>query len=186
MSGSPGPFAVFPFALLVLFVFGQVLKIGGVEAGVLDDLQRLFPNAEQATLLQVTRLLNRVEVRGGAGSGKTVLALAQARELTRGRADKPAQQMAHRVPGLEPDAEFALPDQVGDDRQDGEEGAEKHQLPGRHALGGLEQARHSQEDADRAQLERNSRHGVLTEHWRLRRHWRDFRRREDGPERSAC
>ena len=42
--------AVFPFALLVLFVFGQVLKIGGVEAGVLDDLQRLFPNVEQGTL----------------------------------------------------------------------------------------------------------------------------------------
>jgi membrane protein len=50
--------AVFPFALLVLFVFGQVLKIGGVEAGVLDDLQRLFPNTEQATL---TDVLQRIE-----------------------------------------------------------------------------------------------------------------------------
>ncbi len=50
--------AVFPFALLVLFVFGQVLKIGGVEAGVLDDLQRLFPNVEQHTL---TDVLNRIE-----------------------------------------------------------------------------------------------------------------------------
>jgi membrane protein len=50
--------AVFPFALLVLFVFGQVLKIGGVEAGVLDDLQRLFPNVEQQTL---TDVLNRIE-----------------------------------------------------------------------------------------------------------------------------
>ena len=39
--------AVFPFALLVLFIFGQVLKIEGVEASVLDDLQRLFPNIEQ-------------------------------------------------------------------------------------------------------------------------------------------
>ena len=39
--------AVFPFALLVLFVFGQVLRIGGVETGVLADLQRLFPNVEQ-------------------------------------------------------------------------------------------------------------------------------------------
>jgi len=45
--------AVFPFALLVLFVFGQVLKIKGVEASVLDDLQRLFPNAEQQTLSDV-------------------------------------------------------------------------------------------------------------------------------------
>jgi membrane protein len=50
--------AVFPFALLVLFVFGQVLKIGGVEAGVLNDLQRLFPNVEQHTL---TDVLNRIE-----------------------------------------------------------------------------------------------------------------------------
>jgi membrane protein len=50
--------AVFPFALLVLFVFGQVLKIGGVEAGVLDDLQRLFPNVEQETL---TDVLERIQ-----------------------------------------------------------------------------------------------------------------------------
>ena len=50
--------AVFPFALLVLFVFGQVLKINGVETGVLDDLQRLFPNTEQATL---TDVLGRIE-----------------------------------------------------------------------------------------------------------------------------
>lgn len=49
---------------------------------------------EQAMILSVTRLLNRVEVRGGAGSGKTVLALAQARDLTRGRADRPAQRVA--------------------------------------------------------------------------------------------
>jgi membrane protein len=50
--------AVFPFALLVLFVFGQVLKIKGVETGVLDDLQRLFPNAEQHTLADI---LERIE-----------------------------------------------------------------------------------------------------------------------------
>jgi membrane protein len=50
--------AVFPFALLVLFVFGQVLRIKGVETGVLDDLQRLFPNAEQQTL---TDVLQRIE-----------------------------------------------------------------------------------------------------------------------------
>jgi len=50
--------AVFPFALLVLFVFGQVLKIGGVETSVLNDLQRLFPNVEQGTL---TDVLNRIE-----------------------------------------------------------------------------------------------------------------------------
>jgi membrane protein len=50
--------AVFPFALLVLFVFGQVLKIGGVEESVLADLQRLFPNTEQHTL---TDVLGRIE-----------------------------------------------------------------------------------------------------------------------------
>ena len=50
--------AVFPFALLVLFVFGQVLKIEGVETGVLDDLQRLFPNVEEGTL---TDVLSRIE-----------------------------------------------------------------------------------------------------------------------------
>src|ERR1044071_2912312 len=50
--------AVFPFALLVLFVGGQVLKIKGVEASVLDDLQRLFPNVEQNTLADA---LNQIE-----------------------------------------------------------------------------------------------------------------------------
>ncbi|MCL3836641.1 DUF2075 domain-containing protein [Aeromicrobium duanguangcaii] len=40
---------------------------------------------EQATILGVTRLLTRVEVRGGAGSGKTVLALQQAKQLSKGR-----------------------------------------------------------------------------------------------------
>jgi membrane protein len=50
--------SVFPFALLVLFVFGQVLKIGGVESSVLNDLQRLFPNTEQHTL---TDVLDRIE-----------------------------------------------------------------------------------------------------------------------------
>jgi membrane protein len=47
--------SVFPFALLVLFVFGQVLKIEGVESSVLADLQRLFPNVEQETLSDVLR-----------------------------------------------------------------------------------------------------------------------------------
>lgn len=47
--------AVFPFALLVLFVFGQVLKIEGVESSVLADLQRLFPDTEQQTLTDVLR-----------------------------------------------------------------------------------------------------------------------------------
>ena len=41
---------------------------------------------EQADLLRVTRLLHRVEIRGGAGSGKTVLAMRQASDLAGGRA----------------------------------------------------------------------------------------------------
>ena len=40
--------AVFPFALLVLFVFGQVLKIQGVETGVLDDLAAALPQRRAA------------------------------------------------------------------------------------------------------------------------------------------
>lgn len=50
--------AVFPFVLLVLFVFSQILRINGVETGILDDLQRLFPNAEQHTLQDA---INRVQ-----------------------------------------------------------------------------------------------------------------------------
>ncbi len=38
-------------------------------------------NEQQAVILSATRLLNRVEIRGGAGSGKTFLALEQARRL---------------------------------------------------------------------------------------------------------
>ncbi|MFN2319981.1 MAG: NERD domain-containing protein [Dermatophilaceae bacterium] len=49
---------------------------------------------EQAAILSVTRLLYRVEVRGGAGSGKTVLAMTQARQLTRGVHGIPAQRVA--------------------------------------------------------------------------------------------
>ncbi len=50
--------AVFPSVLLVLFVFGQILRIEGIDRGVLLDLQRLFPNVEQETL---TSVLNRIE-----------------------------------------------------------------------------------------------------------------------------
>ena len=57
-----------------------------------DTADRL--TLEQATLLRVTRLLSRVEVRGGAGSGKTVLALQQAKELTRGGHDRKPQRVA--------------------------------------------------------------------------------------------
>ena len=49
--------ALFPFALLCLFVFGQVLESPSVEATILRDLQNLFPEAEQDSLV---RVLDRV------------------------------------------------------------------------------------------------------------------------------
>jgi len=41
---------LFPFALLVLFIFGRILQSESVEASVLNDLQRLFPAVETNTL----------------------------------------------------------------------------------------------------------------------------------------
>ena len=49
--------ALFPFALLCLFIFGQILESPSVQATVLRDLQSLFPQAEQDSLL---RVLDRV------------------------------------------------------------------------------------------------------------------------------
>jgi hypothetical protein len=46
-----------------------------------DEVEKL--SAEQAVILDAARLLHRVEVRGGAGSGKTWLAVEQARRLSR-------------------------------------------------------------------------------------------------------
>jgi membrane protein len=45
--------SIFPFSLLVLFVFSQVLRIDGIETGVLSDLQRLFPDAGDETLRDI-------------------------------------------------------------------------------------------------------------------------------------
>jgi YihY family inner membrane protein len=50
-------FALFPFALLVLFIFGQILRSPDAEASVLRDLQLLFPATEQETL---TKILERI------------------------------------------------------------------------------------------------------------------------------
>ena len=49
--------SVFPLALLALFIAGRVLESPDLEASVLTDLQRLFPNATDATL---TRALARI------------------------------------------------------------------------------------------------------------------------------
>lgn len=74
------------------------VRSGGTGAGGFDVNAEAAQRAavadqltdQQALILSVTRLLNRVEVRGGAGSGKTVLALQQAKELQQGiRGHKP-------------------------------------------------------------------------------------------------
>ncbi|MGO4957676.1 NERD domain-containing protein [Luteococcus sp. Sow4_B9] len=49
---------------------------------------------EQTQLLRATRLLNRVEIRGGAGSGKTQLAIQQAKDLATGRISGQRQRVA--------------------------------------------------------------------------------------------
>jgi membrane protein len=49
--------ALFPFALLVLFIFGQVLQSTDIEASVIEDVQRLFPAIEQDS---AERALDRI------------------------------------------------------------------------------------------------------------------------------
>ncbi|MEO5711686.1 MAG: ATP-binding domain-containing protein [Nocardioidaceae bacterium] len=53
----------------------------GAAAEREDEIERL--SAQQAVILGAARQLNRVEIRGGAGSGKTWLAVEQARRLSR-------------------------------------------------------------------------------------------------------
>ena len=45
--------AIFPFALLLLFVFGRVIENPEIEASVLRDLQSIFPAAEQDSLTSI-------------------------------------------------------------------------------------------------------------------------------------
>jgi len=81
--------------LIVEILNGRHLPVLDISADAqarAAEVDRL--TLEQATLLQVTRLLKRVEVRGGAGSGKTVLALTQARQLSRGHGGHKAQRVA--------------------------------------------------------------------------------------------
>jgi YihY family inner membrane protein len=42
--------SVFPFALLLLFITGQLLQSPDVQSSILNDLQELFPSTEQDTL----------------------------------------------------------------------------------------------------------------------------------------
>jgi YihY family inner membrane protein len=47
--------SVLPLALVALFVAGRILSSENVEASVLEDLERLFPQAAQSTLLDGLR-----------------------------------------------------------------------------------------------------------------------------------
>ena len=47
--------SVFPLALVALFVAGRILASEDIEASVVDDLQRLFPEAAESTLLDGLR-----------------------------------------------------------------------------------------------------------------------------------
>ena len=82
-------------------VIVDILTARGVDAvpTVVDEADERESRAqrlteEQGQILRVTRLLRRVEVRGGAGSGKTVLALTQAQQLAAGRDGRPAERVA--------------------------------------------------------------------------------------------
>jgi len=74
---------------------GRNLPTRGVVA-IAEDRASLADRLtmEQTQLLGVTRLLNRVEIRGGAGSGKTVLAIRQASDLASGRTTGGRQRVA--------------------------------------------------------------------------------------------
>ncbi len=62
---------------------GNPSEISVAEAEERGDEGERRLTQEQAVLIGATQLLNRVEVRGGAGSGKTWLAIEQARRLSR-------------------------------------------------------------------------------------------------------
>ncbi|TWP35222.1 nuclease-related domain-containing DEAD/DEAH box helicase [Leekyejoonella antrihumi] len=82
-------------SLILEILQGRSLPAYDITAEAMErqaDSGRL--TLEQTALLQVTRLLHRVEVRGGAGSGKTVLAMTQAKQLARGRAGRKPQRVA--------------------------------------------------------------------------------------------
>lgn len=81
--------------LIAEILAGRNLPVRDVVAMARENEERATRlTTEQATLLKVTRLLDRVEVRGGAGSGKTHLALAQAQELSSGSKERPQQRVA--------------------------------------------------------------------------------------------
>ncbi|MCV7026523.1 NERD domain-containing protein [Mycolicibacterium novocastrense] len=67
---------------IITALSGRGLPQRDVVARALDNEDAADALTEhQAVILDATRLLNRIEVRGGAGSGKTFLAMEQARRL---------------------------------------------------------------------------------------------------------
>ena len=82
-------------ALIVEILTGRSFPVPDLAADA-DDREAAADRLtlEQAALLQVTRLIRRMEIRGGAGSGKTILALTQAKDLTRGQGERKAQRVA--------------------------------------------------------------------------------------------
>ncbi|GAA4901855.1 ATP-binding domain-containing protein [Tessaracoccus lubricantis] len=82
-------------------LIAEILTARGTEAvaTVVDESDERLERADRLTreqdlILRVTRELRRVEVRGGAGSGKTVLALTQAHQLSAGRLGRPRERVA--------------------------------------------------------------------------------------------
>jgi membrane protein len=57
--------SILPLALLALFVAGTLLRSGDVEQSVLDDLQRLFPDAARTTLVDLLDGLQEFSTRLG-------------------------------------------------------------------------------------------------------------------------
>ena len=81
--------------LIVEILTGRSFPVPDIAADA-DEREAIADRLtqEQAALLRVTRLIRRMEIRGGAGSGKTILALTQAKDLTRGQGDRKAQRVA--------------------------------------------------------------------------------------------
>ena len=57
--------SVFPLALVALFVASRILSSEDVEASVVDDLQRLFPQAAESTLLDGLRRVRESSTTAG-------------------------------------------------------------------------------------------------------------------------
>jgi membrane protein len=60
--------SVFPLALVGLFVAGRILESEDIEASVVEDLQRLFPDAAESTLLDGLRRVRESSTTVGIGA----------------------------------------------------------------------------------------------------------------------